>query len=88
MKVSKSPRAGMPEGWGLYFLKLVPKILVQTCCSYISHILVRVSTYRNSVKRMVGWVTISHCYNFPLLITDLDVFSLGQSYKFYGKNKI
>ena len=66
MKVSKSPGARMPKGRSLYLLKLVPRILIQTCCSSISHILARVSTYRNTVKRMVGWVTISH-YNFTLL---------------------
>ena len=30
LKVSKSPGAGMPEGQGLYLLKLVPRILKQT----------------------------------------------------------
>ena len=64
LKVSKYPRAGMPEGRSLYLLKLVPRILTQTCCSSTSYILV--STYRNNVKRMVEWVTIPH-YNFPLL---------------------
>ena len=71
LKVSKSPRTGMPGGWGLYLLKLVPKILIQTCCSSTSYILVRVSTYRNNVKTVVGWITNSHCYNFPLLQEDI-----------------
>ena len=34
---------------------------------FINYVLVRVSTYRNNVKRMVGWVTSSHHYNFSLL---------------------
>ena len=34
-------------------LNLVHRILIQTCCSSISYILVRVSIYRNNVKRMV-----------------------------------
>ena len=63
MKVSKSPRAGILEGWSLYLLKLVPRILIWTPCLSASYILVRVSTYRNNAKRMVGWVTISHCYS-------------------------
>ena len=67
LKASKSPRAGIPEGWSLYLLKLDPRILIQTCYSSTSCTLVRVSTYRNIVKRMVRWVTISHRYNFPLL---------------------
>ena len=29
--------------------------------------IVRVSIYRNNVKRVVGWVIISHCYKSPLL---------------------
>ena len=67
MKVSKSPGTGMLKGGGLYLLKLVPRILIHTCCSSISYILVKVSTCRNNVKRTVGWATISHHYNFPLL---------------------
>ena len=48
--------------------EVVPRILIQSCHSPTSYMLVRVSTYRNNVKRMVvGWVTISHHYNFPLL---------------------
>ena len=66
-KVSKSPGAQMPEGRRMYLLKLVPRILIQPCCSSTSYVLVRVSTYRNNGKRIVGWVTISHCYNFPSL---------------------
>ena len=44
----------MPEGQGLYLLKLVPRILIHTGCSSSSYILVRISTYRNSVER-TGW---------------------------------
>ena len=67
LKIGKSSGAGTPEGWSLYLLKLIPRIIVQTCCSSISYIVVRVSTYRNNGKRMMGWVTISHRHNFPLL---------------------
>ena len=70
LKVNKSPRAGMPEGQGLYLFKLVPRILIQTCCSFVSYILVRVRTYRNNVKGMVGWVAISHHCNFTVLHPD------------------
>ena len=59
----------MPEGQSLYPLKLLPRILIQTCCSSTSYILIKVSIYGNNVKRIVGWITISHCYNFPLLQT-------------------
>ena len=62
LKVSKSPRAGMPEDPNLYLLKLVPRIPTQTCCLSIRYRLVRVHTYRNSVKRMLRWVIISHHY--------------------------
>ena len=65
--LGKSPRARMLGGRGLYLLKLVPRILVQARCSSTSCILVRVSTYRNNVKRMMGWVILSHPDNFPLL---------------------
>ena len=52
----------MLEGPSLYLLKLVPRILIQTYYSSISYTLVRVSIYRNDVKRLrVGW--ISHPYN-------------------------
>ena len=44
----------MTEVQSLYLLKLVPRILIQTC-------------YRNIVKIIVGWVTIPHCYYSPLL---------------------
>ena len=67
LMVSKSPGTRIPEGQRLYLLKLVPRILIQTCCLSLCYILVRVSTYRNNVKRMLGWVTISHSYNFLLL---------------------
>ena len=63
----KSLRAGMPEGQSVSYEQLVPRILTQTCCSSTSCILVRISTYRNDVRRMVGWVLISHHYNFPRL---------------------
>ena len=66
LKVSKYPGAGMPQDQILYLLKLFPRILIHTCYSSTSYILVRLSTYRNNVKRMVGWVTIPR-YNFPLL---------------------
>ena len=52
LKVNKSPIAGNPEGQSLYFFKLVPRILIQTWCLPASYILVRVSIYRNNVKRM------------------------------------
>lgn len=61
LKVSKSLGTWMTEG-DLYFLKLVPKILIQTCCSSTSYILVTVSIYRNNVKIMVGWVTLPYYY--------------------------
>ena len=67
MKVSKSSGAGMAEGQSLYLLKLIARILIQTCCTSTSYTLVRASIYRNNVKRMLGWVTISHRYSFPLL---------------------
>ena len=57
-----APRAGMTEGWSVYLLKLVPRILIQTCCLSTRYILVRDSIYRNNVKRMVGWVTVPHYY--------------------------
>ena len=41
--------AEMPEGQSLYLLKLVSRILIQTCCLSKSYILV--STYRNNVKK-------------------------------------
>ena len=67
MKVSKSLQAWIPEGCSLYLLKLVPRILKQSRCSSTSYIFIRVSTYRNNVKRMMGWVTLSHPDNFPSL---------------------
>ena len=57
----------MPEGWSQYLVKLFPEILTQTCSLSISYTLVKVSTYRNKVKRMVGWDSLPHCYIFPLL---------------------
>ena len=56
----------MPKGQSLYLLKLDTRILTRTCCSSTSYVLVRVSTYRHYVKRIVGWVTLSHRYNFLL----------------------
>ena len=39
LKVSKSPGAGMPEGQSRYLLKLVSRILIETChSSYKLHI--------------------------------------------------
>ena len=32
LKVSKFPRAHILKDWSLYLLKLVPRILIQTCC--------------------------------------------------------
>ena len=61
LKVSKSPGAGMPKGWSPYLLKLVPRILIQTCCSSTSHTSVRISTYKNKAKEWWGG------FNFPLL---------------------
>ena len=62
LEVSKPPRAEMTECQCLYLLKLVPRILTQTCCLSTSYILVRVSIYRNNVERMAGWVTNTRCY--------------------------
>ena len=39
-------------------MKLVPRIITQTCCLSTSYTLVRVSIYRNNAKRKVGWVII------------------------------
>lgn len=61
LKVSNSPRAGMSEDRSLYLLQLVPRILTQTCCSSTSYKLVRVGTSSNTVRGMVGWVTIPYC---------------------------
>ena len=71
LKVSKSTRARMPEGQSLYHLKLIPRILTQTCCWSTGHILVRVCTYTNNVRRMVRWIKIPYHYNFPLLQVQL-----------------
>ena len=78
LKASKSPGTGMPEGRGLYLLKLVSRVLIQTWCLPITYILVRVCTYRNNVKRIMGWVTISHSYHYPLLHWDPDGYSTIQ----------
>ena len=51
-------KAGLPESRVLYLVKLVPRILIQTCCASMSYTLVRVGTHRN-VKRIVGRVRIS-----------------------------
>ena len=56
----------MPEGQSLCLLKLVPRIPVQTCCLSTSYILVRVSTYRNNIIRMVEWVIVPHCYIYTM----------------------
>ena len=63
LKVSRSPRAGRPEGQSLYLWKSFPRILIQTCCFSASYESVRVSAYRNNVKRKVGWATIPHYSN-------------------------
>ena len=44
LNVTLAPGAGMPKGCRLYYLKLVLRILIQTCCLSTSYILVRVST--------------------------------------------
>ena len=50
------------EGQSLYILKLVSRIPIQTGYLSTSFILVRVGICKNTVKRMVGWVAIPHCY--------------------------
>lgn len=57
-----SPRTEMIEGLSLHLLKLVLKIIIDTFCLSKSYILLRVRIYRNNVKKMVGRVTIFHCY--------------------------
>nr|KAF6324781.1 hypothetical protein mMyoMyo1_008251 [Myotis myotis] len=52
LKVSKSSRTGTTDSWSLYLLKLIPRILIQTCCLFTE----------TMSKKMVGWVTIFHCY--------------------------
>ena len=52
--VSKPPGAAMPAGRSLYLLKLVPRILTQTCCVSISCIFVSVSTHRNKCQEIGG----------------------------------
>lgn len=51
--------AGMTEGWSLCLWRLVPRILIQTCCFSTSCPLVRAHIYRNNIKRTVGWVTVT-----------------------------
>lgn len=67
LKASKSFRAGMTEVWSCifwsYFLGFSNKHAVYLQV-YSNYILIRVSTYRNSVKRMVGWITILNCYTW------------------------
>ena len=67
----------MPEGQSLCLLKLAPRILIQIFCLFTSYILVRVNTYGNNVKRMVGWVPIPDCYNSLLFqgVSLLNMFS-------------
>ena len=60
----------MTEGQSLYLLKLVPRILIQKYCLFVSYVLVRVNFYRNDAKRMVEWVTILLCYNYDFLIKE------------------
>ena len=54
----------MPEAQRLYLLKLVPRILIQTCCLSTSSILARVSIYKNNVRRRGRGVTISLLLQF------------------------
>ena len=54
-------------------LKLVPGILIQTCCWSTSYVLVRGRIYRNNVKRMLGWVTIRKDEILPLATTWMDL---------------
>ena len=75
LEVSKSPGAGMPEAQRLYLLKLVPRILIQTCCLSTSSILARVSIYKNNVRRRGAGG-----YNFPAVTV-----SAGIGREGYGK---
>ena len=76
LKVSKSPRAGMLEGQSVYLLKLVPRILIQTCCPSISYTLLRVSALQKRQKN--GWlqfltVTNLHCYRWAISALELPI---------------
>ena len=51
----------MSDGRGLYLLKLVPRILIQTCCSSTSYILVSQHLQKQRVKNGGAG------YNFPPL---------------------
>ena len=53
-KMSKFPRAQMPEGWSL--LPFLLESFKQTAVYLQLHVNLQVSIYRNNVKRMVGWV--------------------------------
>ena len=78
-KVSTSPRARMPKGQSLYVLKLVPRILIQTCCLSTSDIS-QSEHLQKHCQRMVGWDTISHCYNFPPLQCSWCLSMIGKTY--------
>lgn len=71
LKVNKSPRTGMTEGWHLHLLKLISRILMQTCCLFTSCILARVSIYRDNVKRMVGWFRFPRITLSPVKMEEL-----------------
>ena len=62
LKAIKSPGAGMPEGQSLCLVKLIPRILIQTCCLSTSYVPARASIYKKNVKRIVGWLTVPHYY--------------------------
>ena len=61
LKVNTSLWAGMPEGQSLYLLKLVPRILIQTCYSSTSYM----SQSQHLQKQCQKNDGVS--YNFPLL---------------------
>ena len=50
--------------------------------------LVRVSTYRYNVKRLVGWVAISDHYNFPLLHYEEEPVEIPFKLKYYQSDKL
>ena len=69
LKVSKFPGAGMLEGQNLYLLNLVPRILLQTCCSSLSHITESALT---EIMSKEWWSTdiIFRCYRHTMKYTD------------------
>ena len=72
LKVSKPLRAGMPERQSLYLLKLVPTILIQTCCLSSSYILVSQHVKKQCQKNgVVGYNSPplhNHCAVYLKLI--------------------